>query len=174
MIGTSGSGKTTLAKQIARRRQVPHIELDAIHWLPGWQEEDDERYREKLKTAIAQPSWVLDGNYFSKSVDIQWNKVGGATAVVWCDYSFIRTCSRAINRAWTRAWTQQEIWPGTGNRESFRKSFFSLDSVVAWTIYSFRENRKRYSEIIQQGRYPHIRFVRLRNPRDCEAFLAQF
>ncbi len=36
VIGTSGSGKTTLARELAGRLNVPHIELDALHWKPNW------------------------------------------------------------------------------------------------------------------------------------------
>src|SRR5436305_799712 len=38
VVGTSGSGKTTLAREIARRRALPHVELDALHWGPNWTE----------------------------------------------------------------------------------------------------------------------------------------
>jgi len=38
VYGQTGSGKTTVAARIARCLGVPHIELDAIHWLPGWAE----------------------------------------------------------------------------------------------------------------------------------------
>lgn len=174
VVGTSGSGKTTLADELARRMNVPHIELDRLHWLPDWTEESDERYREKLRAAIAAPKWIIDGNYFSKSADIQWAEQGGATAVIWCDLPFPITFCRAVNRAFRRAWTKNEIWPGTGNRESFRRSFLSHDSIILWTIVSYRRNQARYSEIIIENRFPHIRFVRLRSQQQCDEFLKQF
>lgn len=34
IIGTSCSGKTTLAGTLAAALATPHIELDALHWLP--------------------------------------------------------------------------------------------------------------------------------------------
>ena len=36
VVGTSGVGKTTLAKDIAAALAIPHVELDALHWDPGW------------------------------------------------------------------------------------------------------------------------------------------
>ena len=35
IVGTSGSGKTTLARQVAQQLQIPHIELDELHWEPN-------------------------------------------------------------------------------------------------------------------------------------------
>lgn len=35
VIGSTGSGKTTLANQLAHTLNLPHIELDALHWEPN-------------------------------------------------------------------------------------------------------------------------------------------
>ena len=40
VVGTSCSGKTTFARQLAARLGAPHIELDAFHWLPHWQQRE--------------------------------------------------------------------------------------------------------------------------------------
>jgi hypothetical protein len=50
--------------------------------------------------------------------------------VVWVDYSFWRTLARR-SVARLRASRRQELWPGTGNCETFRRSFFSRDSIIS-------------------------------------------
>jgi adenylate kinase family enzyme len=40
VVGTSAVGKTTLAAALSRRLGVPHIELDALYWGPGWTRAD--------------------------------------------------------------------------------------------------------------------------------------
>ena len=52
-----------MAERVAVTLQAPHIELDAIHWLPDWQERDDDEFRELTQVAVAADRWVVDGNY---------------------------------------------------------------------------------------------------------------
>ena len=73
VIGTSGSGKTTLARQIAEQMGIPHIELDALHWEPGWIGATPEVMHQRVEAAIAAPAWALDGNY-SRTRDIVWRR----------------------------------------------------------------------------------------------------
>lgn len=92
--------------------------------------------------------------------------------VVWIDRGFIRTLWQAVTRASRRAWHKQELWPGTGNRESFRRSFFSKDSIIIWTIKTWRSNRKRYQADMQNPQYKHIRFLRITRRQDAERLIA--
>ena len=41
VVGATGSGKSTLAEQLAQKFGLQFIELDAIHWLPEWQQAAD-------------------------------------------------------------------------------------------------------------------------------------
>jgi energy-coupling factor transporter ATP-binding protein EcfA2 len=168
VIGTSGSGKSTLARSIAQKLEIPCIELDALFWRPGWQETPDEAFFAQIEATLAgKQSWVIDGNY-TRTQALKWRNID---MIVWVDYSFPRTLYQAIKRAATRAWTQTELWPGTGNRESFRRSFFSRDSIILWTLQNYAKNRRRYGALFADPNWQHIRFVRLRSPGQMQAFI---
>jgi len=168
VIGTSGSGKSTLARGISQKLNIPYIELDALFWRPGWQGTPDEAFFVSLSEKLAaNDKWVLDGNY-KRTQTVKWREID---LIVWVDYSFGRTLFQAVKRAATRAWNKQEIWAGTGNCESFRKSFFSRDSIILWTLKTFANNRRQYEALLSNPDWQHVRFVRLRSPKQAQVFL---
>lgn len=59
------------------------------------------------------------------------------------------------------------------NRESFRRAFLSRDSIIWWTLKTWKNNRQRYQSDMTDPAYRHIRFVRLRHPRQTEDFIRQ-
>jgi adenylate kinase family enzyme len=169
VVGTSGSGKSTFSRKLATKLQVPHIELDALFWLPNWGETPDEQFFEKIRQETATERWVLDGNY-NRTVPVKWRDVD---TVIWINYSYTRTVLQAVKRAFIRSLTRKELWAGTGNKESFRKSFMSKDSVIMWTLKTYHSNVERYESMMADPQYDHIQFIRLRSPRQSKAFLAK-
>lgn len=169
VVGTSGSGKSTFSAELAKVLGCQHIEMDTLFWLPNWQESSDEVFFSNVERALDCPSWVLDGNY-NRTRDTKWRDVD---TVIWIDYSFARTLLQAVKRAIHRVWTGQELWPNTGNRETFQKSFCSKDSIIAWTIRTYHSNRVRYLDDMRNPDYQHIHFIRLGSPKECQAFLSQ-
>lgn len=168
VIGTSGAGKSTFAKKLSSILNASYIEMDKIFWGPNWKWPSDEEFFQKLRNALSEPRWVLDGNY-TRTVPIKWEKI---EVVIWLDYSFSRTLFQAIKRAIKRSWTQEEIWEGTGNRESFRKSFFSKDSIIWWTITTHGNTRQKYESYMSDQKFSHIKFIRLKNHSDAQKFLS--
>ncbi|HDR2751712.1 TPA: adenylate kinase [Enterobacter asburiae] len=169
LIGTSGSGKSTLARRIAAELAIPYIEMDQLYWRPNWQGTEDDALWTKLEnTLTATENWVLDGNY-NRTRPVKWRNVD---LVVWVDYGFTRTLYQAVSRAFRRAWHKQELWPGTGNCESFRRSFFSRKSIIIWTIKTWRSNRERYEADMRNPQYDHIRFVRITRRQDAETLIS--
>ncbi len=167
VIGTSASGKSTFSKVLAEKLNVRYIEMDALFWKPNWQESNNSEFLKKLKDATFEDDWVLDGNY-SRTASLKWAK---ANTVIWLDYSFSRTVFQALKRAIKRILTKQEIWPNTGNIETFRTTFFSRKSIILWTLQNYHSNRTKYADIMQSDTYSHIRFVQLDSPKQAEEFI---
>lgn len=169
VVGTSGAGKSTFAKKLSAATGIPYVEMDKIFWGPNWKWPTDEEFFAKLQEAIGGEQWILDGNY-TRTIPLKWERV---ELVIWLDYSFPRTLLQAISRAIKRSLTQEELWEGTGNRESFRKSFFSKDSIIWWTITTHKKSRSKYEACLADKKFAHIKFVRLRNHAEAERFLAE-
>ena len=104
VIGVSGSGKTTLTRQIARKLDLPHIELDTLYWEANWQGASRLVFRGRILPAVAANAWVVDGNY-SQSRDIVWSR---ATHLVWLDYSLSLVMWRVLWRTFGRLFSQED------------------------------------------------------------------
>lgn len=164
VIGTSGSGKTTLARALAERLGCPHIELDALHWGPGWTETPPDVFQAKVSEAVAAERWVLDGNY-SKARSVVWAR---ADTVVWLDYALWVPLWRVTWRTLRRGLTREELW--NGNREPVL-GIFSRESMVLWVLKTYRRRRREYPALLAQPAYAHLRVIRLRSPRETRRWL---
>lgn len=167
VVGTSGSGKTTFARRLAQALGLPYFEMDALYWKPGWVEPPYEEFMEKVEAVTRQPRWVLDGNY-SRTQPIKWKQV---QQVIWVDPPFLRTLCRLTARTIRRSFTREELWPGTGNRESLVQAFSSPKSIIWWSIRQHPRNRARYGAVMKDPEYRHIAFVRLRSDAEAQRFL---
>jgi adenylate kinase family enzyme len=156
VIGTSGSGKTTFAGRVAECLEIPHVELDALHWGQNWTEPAVNEFREKVAAALEGDAWAVDGNY-SKVRDIIWER---ADTVVWLDYPLPVVMARVIWRTFRRGLTREELW--NENRERLIGNLFSKDSIILWSFTTYHRRKREYPELFKQPEYRHINFVRLR------------
>ncbi len=159
VVGTTGSGKTTFAGSLARRLGVPHVEMDALHWEPGWTEAPDEVFRTRVTRAVSGPAWVMDGNYHAAR-DIVWPR---ATNLVWLDYPLTIILWRLTARTWRRITTREELW--NGNRERW-DAVFGKDSLYTWVLKTYWRRKREYPALLARPEYQHLEVVRLRTP--CE------
>ena len=115
VVGTAGAGKTTLARTIAATLAIPHIELDALHWDPGWNPlsaTDPNEFVRRVASATAGDAWVADGNY-GLVRELAW---GRATHLVWLDYDRPIIMARVIRRTVARAVFRTKLWSGNVER----------------------------------------------------------
>lgn len=164
VIGTTGSGKSSFAKTLAAKLAVVVVELDDLHWAPGWIEVDDSTFRELTERATCTERWVAAGNY-SPVRDIVW---GRADTVIWLDYSFLRTAYQLVRRTIRRTATGEPCC--NGNRETWRRQL-SRDSILLWLLKSYWRNRRNFPNYLQAqagGKSVHI----FRSPSEAAAWMA--
>ncbi len=167
VIGTSGSGKSWFSSKLASCLDVAYIEMDALNWKPNWQEASNQEFVDCLTQACSVDAWVLDGNY-SRTNEFKWQRVD---TIIWIDYGFMRTFFQVVKRSFHRAWTQTEVWKGTGNRESFKRSFFSSESVIHWMLINYRRNKKRYAKLMANPPNSNIKCIHIKSVNDAKNFL---
>ena len=90
--------------------------------------------REVTAALDASPDgWVVDGNYTSKVGAVVLPR---ADTVVCLHPPFPLAFWRLVKRTVSRAWTKESLW--NTNRESWRLSFMSRDSILLWGITHWR------------------------------------
>ncbi|HSS97305.1 MAG TPA: hypothetical protein VLK33_09755 [Terriglobales bacterium] len=164
VLGVTGSGKTTFSRRLAARLGYPHIEMDALHWLPNWTEKPTDAFRADIAEALSSECWVIDGNY-SKVRDIVWSR---AETIIWLDYRLPLILWRLTRRTVSRILSREVLW--NENRESLRNQF-GHDSLFIWAFQSYHKQHRTYPALFQQPEYQHIRFIRLTSPRAAEDWL---
>lgn len=167
IVGAPGAGKSTLARRLATSLNTPHIELDALHFLPGWKLRPEEAVRADIANAVAAERWVACGNWRGVR-DLVW---GRATSVVWLDYSLAVCFQRLLKRTVRRCWSGEELH--NGNREDFTTQFLSRDSLL---LYLLREHRRRREDIgsaVNDPKWRCLKVRQLKKPCDLELVLAE-
>jgi adenylate kinase family enzyme len=160
VVGTSGAGKTTLACRIAALLELPHIELDAINWQPGWRDltrHDPEEFVRRVNEVIEAEAWVVDGNY-GPVRDRIWQR---ATHLVWLDYERPVIMARVISRTFLRAVLRTELW--AGNRERWRQ-MLRPSHPIRWAWNTWERRRRETAERLAQRECAHLVVLRLRRP----------
>ena len=165
VIGSSGAGKTVFSRQLAAILEIPHIELDAVHWQRDWTPRNKEQLRDMMEDLVSQECWIVDGNY-SAVRDIVWPR---ATTAFWLNYPFITVFWRVFYRTVTRVVRQEELF--SGNRESFRLAFLSRESPLWWVITTYSRRRREFRKLFAGGTYPKLELIEFRKPEHADKYL---
>lgn len=158
IVGSPGSGKTTLARELARRLDLAHIELDAIFHQPGWEPLPDDQFIDRITKATAADRWVTDGNYQRVAKPIIWQR---ADTVVFLDLTKATIMRSLLKRTVRRSWRQEELW--NGNRERFR-NLVKRDkeqNILLWAWTEYDRHRYGYLADMEDPQYRRLDFVHL-------------
>jgi adenylate kinase family enzyme len=167
VIGTTSSGKSTLAERIAKLLDLNFIELDALHWEPGWREAPAEVFRKRVSKAVQAPAWIVAGNYHAVR-DLIWPQ---AEAVIWLDYPLWTIFKQLTQRTFRRWWTQELLW-GT-NREPFWVHFklWSTESLYHWLFKTYRRRKRETPLLLALPENKHLKLIHFKHPREAETWL---
>jgi adenylate kinase family enzyme len=162
--GTSGSGKTTFAQELARRLDVPFVELDALHHGPNWYQPTAEEFTVRVREAMEElpDGWVIDGNYESKLGTLVLSQ---ADTIVWLDLPFRLKFRRLWRRTMVRIRGDVEL--GSGNKESWRGAFWGRDSLFWWMVKTHFLHKRQWPARFAGD----PRVVRLRSVAEAKEWL---
>lgn len=169
VVGNSGTGKTFLGRRLARCLQVAYTELDSVFHQPGWTELDLTEFRRRVGVLVAEPRWVIDGNY-EQVRDLVWAR---ADTVVWLDLPRHIVMRRISRRTVSRALTREVLWNGNRERLGNLLSWQPERSMIRWSWTQHSVYRERYAAAMQDPENVHITFHRLRRPADVSLFLGR-
>ena len=167
VIGCTSSGKSTVARALSKKLDLPYIDLDDLHHLPGWIERPSEEFRTMAAAATRGEKWICAGNYYSRVQDITWPK---ADTLIWLDMPFWPNFWKLLTRTFKRAYTGETIC--NGNKETLSKQFFTSDSILWWLIKTWSRNRSKYGAIFAKPeKYPHLKMIRLGSYQESRDFI---
>ncbi|MEQ8457500.1 MAG: hypothetical protein RLO52_13735 [Sandaracinaceae bacterium] len=168
IIGSSGSGKSTLARRLRDERGYAWLELDHVHHMAGWTPRPEGEARAEIAAFTdGEPRWVVDGNY-AMYRELIW---GAADTVVWLDLPRAVVMRSLLRRTLRRLVTREVLY--NGNREPW-SNLYSLDperSVLAWSFTRHHAYRAEFLARIDDPRWAHLRWIRVRDRRELERLL---
>jgi shikimate kinase len=163
IASASGNGKTTIGRELARRLDVPFVELDALVHGPGWVETPDDVLRAEVEPIVASDGWVIDGTYQRKLGDLV---LRSADVVVWLDLPMRTWLPRLVRRTARRIRGREQLW--NDNRESLRAVIWGRESLFVWAFRTHFRRRREWPRALSD-----YSVVRLRSSSEVDAFLAQ-
>ena len=126
-------------------------------------------FKQRVARAVEGDAWVIDGNYNGRGArDLVWSR---ADTVIWLDPPLTVIFARLFERAIRRIRSQEELWPETGNRETFRNQFLSRDTLFWWALKTYRRRRRELPRVLARPEYSHLIVHRFRRSEEALAWL---
>ena len=94
-----------------------------------------------------------------------------AERLIWLNYGKPRVFWRSLKRSIRRCSSNELLWHG--NRETFRKTILSRDSILLWVLTTFERRRRELSALRESGAYPHLEWIEFTHPSQAERWLCE-
>ncbi len=134
IMGYSGSGKTYLANEIAKFKQIPILQLDAVQYTKDWTAIDKKVALKQVSDFMKQDDWIIEGH----GTDLLLNeRLNNADIIILMFFPRIQCLWRVIKRR------KQRIAGGHTNDTNMK--------FIRFVLFGCRSKRRReeYHKIIE-------------------------
>jgi adenylate kinase family enzyme len=162
IIGCPGAGKTTFARHLAQITGLPLTLLDRLFWQGEWETVSREEFDARLAAVLAEPVWILDGNY-DRTLPL---RLSYADTVFFFDIPTVSCLWGVTKRVFTN---YGKCRPDMGGHcvERFGKNTIELYR----NVLSFRrQHRKAYRKLLAEAETEGKTVVTLRSRRAADAY----
>ena len=170
VVGATGSGKSTLAQKLSCALQIPHIELDDLHWDRNWT--SSPHFEARVSTAIqTHDCWIMDGNYSKVFSSLIYPEVD---TIVWLDYSIWINYWRLWCRCWRRWWYQIPLWRSRNIDNLWTHLTSPTDSLFVWLWKTHPKIHERYNNLRQidkDNKRKRPGWIQLTSPKETDQWL---
>lgn len=159
IMGPSNSGKSTLAKAIARKTDLPAVNLDQLHHIPDsqWMPRAPAEFLRLHAEAVSQERWVMKGNY-TKCIEERFAR---ATGLILLDVKVTVALLRYIRRCYSST-------PRIGGLGMGREQM-NLE-MLKYILRTAPHNRKRHKKLYDQVRLPKLLLPSPRAVKACSDY----
>ncbi|MFB7250895.1 AAA family ATPase [Microbacterium sp. NPDC056234] len=142
---------------------------DALFHGPDWTPRPE--FLDDVRAFAAEDRWVTEWQYTSKGTDEILPP--RAQLVVWLDYPYRVVRSRLLRRTLGRSILRTRIYNGNVERPIWRlvATRDPEENILAWQTRTLGHWAERMPGIADD--FPHLTIVRLRHPREADAWLAR-
>ena len=159
VVGCGGSGKSYVARRLGTLLDAPVTHLDAVFYDQDWNELPQEQFEARQRDLVAEPSWVIDGNYNS-TLPVRLHT---CDTVVFLDLP-------AVTCLWGAVWRQVRRGPGQ-HREIGEFNRIHRGVVRYIWIYRTKMRPKVLGKIEKHASHAHV--VTLSSRRQVRRWLIQ-
>ncbi|WP_218711355.1 AAA family ATPase [Arthrobacter sp. BF1] len=164
IAGVSGAGKSTLARRLAALLGIEYTELDSLFHGPNWVPRAE--FMNDVDHLTQEPTWVSEWQYAA----VRRLLAQRADILIWLDYPMPVSMVRLIRRTVRRRSQREELW--NSNYEGPLWGIFTdSDHIIRWGWRT--RNKLKVLVPTLEEKFPGLRVVRLRSPREADVWLGR-
>lgn len=162
VIGYAGAGKSTLARRLGEYYQIPVLHLDRVQFASNWEERDRAEAIALVRAFMAQPQWVIDGNYAKFD---QERRLKESDQIIFLNFPRLFCFFRALRRYFSfRGGNRPDMADGCNEKMDLE--------FIWWLLWEGRTRRRREKFQRMVDTYPQ-KTVALKRQKELDRFLRE-